>query len=180
MVITHSYYISSLYLALCWQDLCFSGRRALCEERCYGTLSVGGSPLGLQVTEANVDEGKVESGSAVHHLVKELHGQRDQLDHSIITATYKSNALDPSWAHTGRILQCLNLPEVIFCPMWLGMGDCRLSRLNHLLVAEYLRMVSRKVWGCLPSLCILVFKQMTKVRFSGSSIKKNNTLTGFK
>lgn len=39
----------------------------------------------------------------------------------------------------------LFLPEVIFCATWFGMGACRLSRLNHLLVAEYLRMVSRKV-----------------------------------
>lgn len=53
-------------------------------------------------------------------------------------------------------------PEMILCPMWLGIGHWRLSRLNHLLPAEYLRMVSRKVWGCLPSLFILVFKQMMK------------------
>lgn len=37
------------------------------------------------------------------------------------------------------------LPEVIFCAIWFGMGPCRLSLLNHLLVAEYLRMVSRNV-----------------------------------
>lgn len=51
------------------------------------------------------------------------------------------------------------LPEVIFCVTWLGMGPCRLSRLNHLLVAVYLRMVSRRVWGCLPSFFILVSTQ---------------------
>lgn len=60
----------------------------MCEERCYGALSADGGSSGLQVTEANVNEGEVECGAAVHHLVEELHGQRDQLDHSVITAAY--------------------------------------------------------------------------------------------
>ncbi len=57
----------------------------MCEERRYGSFSTGSSP-GLQVTEANVNEGEVEGSAAVHHLVEELHGQRDELDHSIIAA----------------------------------------------------------------------------------------------
>lgn len=56
------------------------------------------------------------------------------------------------------------LPETIFCAMWFGMGACRLSLLNHLLVAVYLRIVSRRVWGCLPSFCILVLKEKTLLR----------------
>lgn len=64
----------------------------LCEERCYGALSAGGScSPGLQVTEANVNEGEVKGGAAVYHLVEELHGQRDQLGHSFITAAYRDN-----------------------------------------------------------------------------------------
>lgn len=51
-----------------------------------------------------------------------------------------------------------SVPEVIFCPMWLGIGHWRLSRLNHLLVAENLRIVSLKVRGSRPSLCVLVIK----------------------
>ncbi len=62
----------------------------MCEERCYGALSAGGSSPGLQVTEANVNEREVEGGAAVHHLVEELHGQRDQLDHSVITAACRN------------------------------------------------------------------------------------------
>lgn len=46
----------------------------MCEERCYGALSADGSSPGLQVTEANIDEGEVEGGVAVHHLLEELHG----------------------------------------------------------------------------------------------------------
>lgn len=60
------------------------------EERCYGALSAGSSSPGLKVTEANVNEGEVEGSAAVHHLVEELHGQLDQLDHSIITAAYRN------------------------------------------------------------------------------------------
>lgn len=52
-----------------------------------------------------------------------------------------------------------SVPEMIFCPMWIGIGPWRLSRLNHLLVAENRRIVSLKVWGSRPSLCILVLKQ---------------------
>lgn len=60
----------------------------MCEERCYGALCAGDSCSGLQVTEANVDEGEMEGSAAVHHFVEEFHGQRDQLDHSIIPAAY--------------------------------------------------------------------------------------------
>lgn len=60
----------------------------MCEERGYGALSADGSPPALQVTEADVHEREVEGGPAVHHLVEELHGQLDQLDHSIITVAY--------------------------------------------------------------------------------------------
>lgn len=59
------------------------------EKRCYGALSAGGSYSGLQVTEANVDEGEMEGSAAVNHLVEEFHGQRDQLDYSIVTAAYR-------------------------------------------------------------------------------------------
>lgn len=76
--------MNPLYLALC-----FPGRGAMCEERCYGALCAGGSCSGLQVTEANVNEGEMEGSAAVHHSVEEFHGQRDQLDHSIIPAAYR-------------------------------------------------------------------------------------------
>lgn len=73
----------------------------MCEERCDGALSADGSPPGPQVAEADVDEGEVEGGAAVHHLVEELHGQRDQLDHSFISAvcrnTTENNQLHASF-----------------------------------------------------------------------------------
>lgn len=62
----------------------------MCEKRFNGALSADGSSFALQVTEANVNEGEVEGGASVHHLVEELHSQRDQLDHSIITAVYRN------------------------------------------------------------------------------------------
>lgn len=73
------------YLILCGA-LCFFGRRALFEEGGYGALAAGRSRPGLQVSEANVYEREVEGCVAVHHLVEELHGHADQLDHGITAA----------------------------------------------------------------------------------------------
>lgn len=84
------YFIASLYYLDFWrQQLCISRRCAKCEERCYWALSTDSSSSGLQVAKANVNESEVESGATVNHLVEELHGQRDQLDHSIITVAYR-------------------------------------------------------------------------------------------
>lgn len=70
-------------------DLCFPGRRALGEERRDGSLCAAGGCLALEVTEADVNEGEVEGHVGDHHLVEELHGQRDQLRHSLVTAAYR-------------------------------------------------------------------------------------------
>lgn len=78
-----------MYLALCRQGLCSSGRRALREEGCYRPLCAVGSCFALEVSEANANEGEVEGHVDVHQLVEELHGQREQLEHSIIGAAYR-------------------------------------------------------------------------------------------
>lgn len=49
---------------------CLCCGRFLCEERDDGR-SAGG--LGLQVTEANVQQGEMERLTCVHHFMKEFH-----------------------------------------------------------------------------------------------------------
>lgn len=67
------------------------------------------------------------------------------------------------------------VPHVILSPMWLGIGHCRLSRLNQRLVTVYRRIVSLNVCGCLPSLCILKRFQTEKQ----TTDMPNKSLLGF-
>ena len=54
----------------------------MCEEGGDGSLA-DSSTLGLQVTEAHIEEGEVEGCVGVHHLVEELYGHGDQLGQGI-------------------------------------------------------------------------------------------------
>lgn len=83
----------------------------MCQESCYGALSCDGSSPGLQVTETNINEGEVKGGVAVHHFLEELHGQWDQEDHGVFTATCE-----------------VNIQKVTLCTLCINKSGCQIIK----------------------------------------------------